>query len=54
MDEKTKLLELIAGLELALYRESNLDEPMYRLVQEYERKLKETRERLRVILYGTT
>lgn len=49
--EREKLLELLAGLELALYRETNLNEPSYRLQKVLEDKIKATRERLRVILY---
>lgn len=52
MDERERLLELLAGLELALYRELNSDAPLYRFQKVLEDKIKDTRERLRVILYG--
>ena len=50
--EKDKLLELVAGLELALYRELKSEAPVYQYQKAIELKLKETKERLRVILYG--
>jgi hypothetical protein len=49
---RDELLELLAGLELALYREQEHKEPHLRLVWALEKKIKETREKLRVTLYG--
>lgn len=54
MNEQEKLLELLAGLELALYRERQADVPLYRLEKVLEEKISQTKERLRVILYGTS
>lgn len=52
MTDKDKLLELIAGLELAIYREQKSLAPLFRYERALEDKLKQTKERLRVILYG--
>ncbi len=51
MSDIERLLELLAGLELALYRDKQSDLPYYRLQKAIEDKIKDTRESLRVALY---
>lgn len=50
--EISELLELLAGFELAIYRENELRDPDYKLLKAMRDKRKELRDKLKGLLYG--
>jgi hypothetical protein len=51
IEDRETLIERLAGLELALYRDTKSDAPSYRLQKELENQIVKVKKRLRVILY---